>query len=268
MRRPPTACAAKTAAKRSRPSSTTRPRPRARPTTPSRATSRRAPPAPRFARGPPLSTGRCGSAPAEPVPDLTAAILGAAAARRPPAPVREWARYALFAVAAHPARARAPRPAPRRGPRRQRPRRSRARQLRRRPRRRPALGRVATAPRRRACSRWRSPSAGAIALTAVLDVVQGDAGAWRGEAHHVLDLAGLVLLWPRSPDRRSAAHVAPPARASSPPDRASPPPHPRRPPSSPPSPSPRLASPAAAHAVLAVDRPRRPARSSRPRPPR
>ena len=129
---------------------------------------------------------------ADPVPDLTGPIL-AAVAPVAPRPVREWVRYALLAVAAtqlvlalpalvlgddpdasiHVAR---------------------------------ELGSfdialavgllwAAWQPRRAAgLLPMVAALAGAMALTAVLDVVGGDAPAG-GEAHHLLDLAGLVLLW-------------------------------------------------------------------------
>jgi predicted anti-sigma-YlaC factor YlaD len=140
--------------------------------------------------------------PAEPVPDLTAAILAATAPLRPQ-PVREWARYALLAVAAtqlvlaipalffgsdpgasiHVAR---------------------------------ELGSFDVAiavgllwaawqPQRAAgLLPLAIALAGAMALTGVLDVVGDDAPAL-GEAHHVLDLAGLFLLWALAHPPRPAA---------------------------------------------------------------
>jgi predicted anti-sigma-YlaC factor YlaD len=147
--------------------------------------------------------------PAEPVPDLTSAIIAATAPARPQ-PVREWARFALLAVAAtqlvlavpalllgddpgasiHVAR---------------------------------ELGSFDVAiavgllwaawqPRRAAGLLPLAVAlAGAMALTAVLDVVGDDAPAI-GEAHHLLDLAGLWLLWSLSrPPRPAPAPVVPAA---------------------------------------------------------
>lgn len=143
---------------------------------------------------------------AEPVPDLTASILAATAALRP-RPVREWARYALLAVAAtqlllaipallfgddpgasiHVAR---------------------------------ELGSFDVAiavgllwaawqPQRAAGLLPLAVAlAGAMVLTGVLDVVGDDAPAL-GEAHHVLDLAGLALLWALAHPPRPAAPVDP-----------------------------------------------------------
>jgi predicted anti-sigma-YlaC factor YlaD len=141
---------------------------------------------------------------AEPVPDLTGAILAATAPSRPQ-PVREWARYGLFAVAAtqlllaipaillgsdpgasiHVAR---------------------------------ELGSFDVAiavgllwaawqPKRAAgLLPLAAALAGAMLLTAVLDVV-GDDAPPMGEAHHVLDLAGLGLLWALSRPPRPAAQA-------------------------------------------------------------
>jgi predicted anti-sigma-YlaC factor YlaD len=142
---------------------------------------------------------------AEPVPDLTAAILAATAEARPQ-PVREWARYGLLAVAAtqlvlaipaillgsdpgasiHVAR---------------------------------ELGSFDVAiavgllwaawqPHRAAgLLPLAAALAGAMFLTAILDVVGDDAPAL-GEAHHLLDLAGLGLLWALSrPPRRPAGRA-------------------------------------------------------------
>lgn len=151
--------------------------------------------------------------PAEPVPDLTNAILAALPPSARPQPVREWARYALFAVAAtqlllalpavllgedpgasiHVAR---------------------------------ELGSFDVAlgigllwaawqPRRAlGLLPMVVALAGAMLVTAVLDVTRGEAPAL-GEAHHLLDLAGLVLLWalahppkPANPRVLGAAVVA------------------------------------------------------------
>jgi predicted anti-sigma-YlaC factor YlaD len=144
--------------------------------------------------------------PAEPVPDLTATILAATAPLRPQ-PVREWARYGLLAVAAtqlvlaipallfgddpgasiHVAR---------------------------------ELGSFDVAiavgllwaawqPQRAAgLLPLAIALAGAMVLTGVLDVVGDDAPAL-GEAHHVLDLAGLLLLWALAHPPRPAAHPGP-----------------------------------------------------------
>ena len=130
---------------------------------------------------------------AEPVPDLTQRILERLPVTSRPQPVREWARYALFAVAAtqlilalpavllgedpgasiHVAR---------------------------------ELGSFDVAlgvgllwaawqPRRAiGLLPMAAALAGALLVTALLDVARGEA-PFRGEAHHVLDLAGLGLLW-------------------------------------------------------------------------
>ena len=130
---------------------------------------------------------------AEPVPDLVHRILERVPASARPQPVREWARYALFAVAAtqlvlalpavllgedpgasiHVAR---------------------------------ELGSFDVAlgvgllwaawqPRRAAgLLPMVAALAGAMALTALLDVARDEA-PFAGEAHHLLDLAGLGLLW-------------------------------------------------------------------------
>ena len=140
--------------------------------------------------------------PAEPVPDLADAILAALPADARPQPAREWARYALFAVAAtqlllalpavllgddpgasiHVAR---------------------------------ELGSFDVAlgigllwaawqPRRAlGLLPMVMALAGAMVVTAVLDMARGEAPAL-GEAHHLLDLAGLALLW-------SLAHPPKPA---------------------------------------------------------
>ncbi|MEY2465024.1 MAG: hypothetical protein QOH64_3162, partial [Acidimicrobiaceae bacterium] len=132
--------------------------------------------------------------PAEPVPDLTAAILAkvpAAAGRA--APVREWPRYALFAVAltqlllalpalllgddggttAHVARELGSWDV--------------------------ALGIgllvAAWQPRRAAgLLPFAAALAAALAVTAAFDVAGGRVPI-AGEAHHVLDVAGLAVLW-------------------------------------------------------------------------
>jgi predicted anti-sigma-YlaC factor YlaD len=149
--------------------------------------------------------------PAEPVPDLTTSILAATAPLRPQ-PVREWARYALLAVAAtqlvlavpallfgedpgasiHVAR---------------------------------ELGSFDVAiavgllwaawqPRRAAgLLPLAAALAGAMILTGLLDVL-GDDAPVLGEAHHVLDLLGLGLLWalahpgPRPEPARTGTAVA------------------------------------------------------------
>jgi predicted anti-sigma-YlaC factor YlaD len=130
---------------------------------------------------------------AEPVPDLTQRILERLPAASRPQPVREWARYALFAVAAtqlvlalpavllgedpgasiHVAR---------------------------------ELGSfdialavgllwAAWQPRRAAgLLPMAAALAGALLVTGLLDVAHGEA-PFSGEAHHLLDLAGLGLLW-------------------------------------------------------------------------
>jgi hypothetical protein len=56
---------------------------------------------------------------------------------------------------------------------------------------------------------------GAIALTTIVDILQGDAGAG-AEAHHFLDIAGIVLLFvlsraPAPVPGRSAGATALPA---------------------------------------------------------
>lgn len=130
---------------------------------------------------------------AEPVPDLTSTIIAALPAQARPQPVREWARYALFAVAvtqlllALPAILLGEDPGASVHIARE-------------------LGSFDVAlgigllwaawqPRRAAgLLPMMFALAGAMAVTAVLDVVRGEAPAL-SEAHHLLDLAGLVLLW-------------------------------------------------------------------------
>jgi len=141
--------------------------------------------------------------PADPVPDLTTSILAATRSARPQ-PVREWARYALFAVAAtqlvlavpavlfgsdpgasiHAAR---------------------------------ELGSfdiavgvgllwAAWQPRRAAgLLPFAVALAGALLLTALLDVV-GDDAPILGESKHVLELAGLALLWALAHPPRPVDH--------------------------------------------------------------
>jgi predicted anti-sigma-YlaC factor YlaD len=148
--------------------------------------------------------------PAEPVPDLTNVILTAVPPDARPRPVREWARYALLAVAltqlvlalpalllgndagatVHVAR---------------------------------ELGSFDVAiavgllwaawqPRRASGLLPMAVAlAGAIALTTGVDLLQGDAGAG-AEAHHVLDLAGIVLLYSLS--RPPAAGADRPVRST------------------------------------------------------
>lgn len=131
--------------------------------------------------------------PADRVPDLTNRILAALPPHARPQPVREWARYALFAIAAtqlilalpavllgedpgasiHVAR---------------------------------ELGSFDVAlgigllwaawqPRRAiGLVPMVAALAGTMLLTAMLDVVRDDAPVL-GEAHHILDLAGLFFLW-------------------------------------------------------------------------
>jgi predicted anti-sigma-YlaC factor YlaD len=139
---------------------------------------------------------------AEPVPDLVNRILERLPLGSRPQPTREWARYALFAVAAtqlilalpavllgedpgasiHVAR---------------------------------ELGSFDVAlgigllwaawqPRRAiGLLPMAAALAGALLVTALLDVARGEA-PFRGEAHHVLDLAGLGLLWALAhPPRRA-----------------------------------------------------------------
>lgn len=144
---------------------------------------------------------------AEPVPDLTDTILRATAATRPQ-PVREWARFALLAVAttqlvlAVPALLFGDDPGASIHVARE-------------------LGSFDVAiavgllwaawqPRRAAgllplaCA-----LAGAMVFTAVLDVA-GDDAPVLGEAHHLLDLAGLGILWALAhpPHPRPAADPA------------------------------------------------------------
>jgi predicted anti-sigma-YlaC factor YlaD len=144
---------------------------------------------------------------AEAVPDLTNAILAALPAGARPQPVREWARYALLAVAVtqlvlalpsillgedpgasiHVAR---------------------------------ELGSFDVAlgigllwaawqPRRAlGLLPMVVALAGTMFATAVIDVVRGQAPAL-GEAHHLLDLAGLALLWALAHPPRPTDHAAP-----------------------------------------------------------
>ena len=149
--------------------------------------------------------------PAEPVPDLTGSILAALPASARPQPVREWARYALFAVAvtqlvlALPAVLLGDDPGASVHVARE-------------------LGSfdialgvgllwAAWQPRRAA---GLLPMVVALAattlVTAVLDVARDNAPL-SGEAHHVLDLAGLALLWalahpPRVADRAAPGNLA------------------------------------------------------------
>jgi predicted anti-sigma-YlaC factor YlaD len=148
--------------------------------------------------------------PAEQVPDLTNAILGSLPEGARPRPVREWARYALLAVAltqlvlALPALVFGTDPGatvhvardlgsfdvalavgllwaawqPRR-----------------------ASGLLPTA----------FALAGAIALSTMVDLIRGDAGP-AAEAHHLLDLAGVVLLYALS--RPPAAMPSRPSRSA------------------------------------------------------
>ena len=147
----------------------------------------------RFARGATLVHREVRVRPAEPVPDLTAAILGALPPDAHPRPVREWARYALLAVAltqlvlALPALLFGEDPGASVHVARD-------------------LGSFDVAlaigllwaawqPHRASGLLPMALALGfAIALTAGIDLVQGDAGAG-AEAHHVLDLAGIVLLY-------------------------------------------------------------------------
>lgn len=130
---------------------------------------------------------------AEPVPDLTTSILAAVPAAARPQPVREWVRYALFAVAttqlllALPALVLGEDPGAATHVARE-------------------LGSFDVAlavgllwaawqPRRvSGLLPTVAALAGAMVVTALLDVARGNAPAL-GEAHHVLDLAGLALLW-------------------------------------------------------------------------
>ena len=122
--------------------------------------------------------------------------------RRPLGPVRGGA---------HAARARGARAAPRRGRRRHRPRRPRARV--------PSTWRWRSGswsprgsrPGRGGCSRWSRRSALVMGGTAVLDVVRGTATSL-GEAHHLLDLAGVALLWLVAHEAQGAALAAVRAR--------------------------------------------------------
>jgi predicted anti-sigma-YlaC factor YlaD len=145
--------------------------------------------------------------PAEPVPDLTSAILAevpaAASARSKPAAAREWPRYALLAVAltqlivALPALFGAPS-----GAGAHLTRELSSWDI--------ALGTgllVAAWQPRRAVGLlpFAAALAAALAVTAVLDVANGRVPV-AGEAHHVLDLAGLIVLWvlARSPQATRA----------------------------------------------------------------
>lgn len=148
---------------------------------------------------------------AEPVPDLVHRILERLPAARRPQPVREWARFGLLAVAAtqlllalpavllgedpgasiHVAR---------------------------------ELGSFDVAlavgllwvvwqPRRAAgLLPMVAALAGATIVTALLDVARGEA-PFLGETHHLLDLAGLALLWalahPPRPARHDRGHLVP-----------------------------------------------------------
>lgn len=145
---------------------------------------------------------------AEPVPDLTDAILARTAPVRPQ-PIREWARYALFVVAATQVVLAVPAMLGGDG----------------------AAGIHATRelagtdlavaigflwaawqPRRAAgLLPLALALAGMMLATAVLDVVDGDARA-AAESVHLLDLAGLGFLWalarpPRQPDEHLPARA-------------------------------------------------------------
>jgi predicted anti-sigma-YlaC factor YlaD len=148
---------------------------------------------------------------AEPVPDLTDGILAALPAAARPQPVREWARYALLAVAltdlilALPAVLLGEDPGASIHVARE-------------------LGSFDVAlavgllwaawqPRRAASLLPIFVAlAAATFFTAVLDVAR-DQAPLSGEAHHVLDLAGLALLWalahpPRPAGRAPSGHLA------------------------------------------------------------
>ena len=130
---------------------------------------------------------------AEPVPDLTQRILERLPATSRPQPVREWARYALFAVAftqlvlALPAVLLGEDPGASIHVARE-------------------LGSfdialavgllwAAWQPRRAVgLLPMAAALAGALLVTGLLDVARGEA-PFSGETHHVLDLAGLGLLW-------------------------------------------------------------------------
>lgn len=130
---------------------------------------------------------------AEPVPDLTSRILERLPVASRPQPVREWARYALFAVAftqlvlALPAVLLGEDPGASIHVARE-------------------LGSfdialavgllwAAWQPRRATgLLPMAAALAGAMLVTGLLDVARGEA-PFSGEAHHVLDLAGLGLLW-------------------------------------------------------------------------
>jgi predicted anti-sigma-YlaC factor YlaD len=168
----------------------------------------------RFARGAVLVHRDVRVRPAEPVPDMTNAILTAVPAGARPRPVREWARYALLAVAltqlvlALPALVFGEDPGATTHVARE-------------------LGSFDVAlavgllwaawqPQR---ASGLLPMAlalgGAIAVTTLVDLFQGDAGAG-AEAHHVLDIAGIVLLYalsrpPAAVRGRSARPTALPA---------------------------------------------------------
>jgi predicted anti-sigma-YlaC factor YlaD len=148
--------------------------------------------------------------PAEPVPDLTNAILGALPPGSQPRPHREWARYALLAVAltqvvlALPALLLGDDPGATVHVARE-------------------IGSFDVAlavgllwaawqPRRASgLLPMAAALAGAIALTAVVDLAQGDTAA-ATEAHHVLDLAGIAMLYVLgrpAPTAGHGAHAAP-----------------------------------------------------------
>lgn len=147
---------------------------------------------------------------AEPVPDLTDRILAALPPTARPHPVREWARYALLAVALTQLLLAIPGVLFGDGPGASI---HAARELGSfdvalgvgllwaawQPRRAPGLLPMVVA------------LAGTMVATAALDVGRGEAPAW-GEAHHVLDLAGLALLWLLAHPPRRPAGAAPAGR--------------------------------------------------------
>lgn len=145
---------------------------------------------------------------AEPVPDLVHRILERVPATARPQPVREWARYALFAVAvtqlvlALPAVLLGEDPGASIHVARE-------------------LGSFDVAlgvgllwaawQPRRAVGLLPMVAAltGAMAVTGLLDVLRGEA-PFAGEAHHLLDLAGLGLLWALThPPRPTSTDGAP-----------------------------------------------------------